>query len=466
MPSPTVRSSTPLCQIKQTAPPGCPVSRSRRWAPGPALLGFCLFVLVVPGSVGAETSGDRSLEASSQLFETSPLAEESLAAAATLLRTEFWAERALDRLAPEIVLPETPTVVWARLGTIAAIPVLGITLLLIFVWTRIPWRVRRAGMDHERFTRLVLNEPPEVVATRLLGRPPPDAFEEMLERLEQQDRLKIEVVVPATATTPARVQLHLRVDPDTLHPVEQKVLHALFGESTELRSDLHRARHHESGFDPEEITEDFLMRGAFPSGGRAASHRPSLLLAGLLLVSGLALALLELRHDTQGIGVLALGLVAAGVVFLLTPRRWWHAARGAIAAWRWLLPLGLATLLALALHLLAPEPLSPAAGAVLALLLLSGFVFALASTRGFDPVIEQHFLMQQARKWARREQREPGSSTPPEWRRHLLALGLTAEFGNGPGSQENLDPGSRPAVARGWGAAFHLPPAGNDLIPF
>lgn len=462
---PTIRSGIRLCEGQQPAAPEGPVSRNRRWALGTALLGFCLFVLVVPGPVGAETPGHRSLEASSPLQDILPLAGDPPATAARLLRADFWADRALDRLVPEVALPETRTVVWARMGTIAAIPVLGITVLLLFVWARIPWRVRRAGMDHERFARLVLDEPPEVVATRLLGRPPPNAFEEMLERLEQQDRLSIDVLVPATATTPARVQLHLRADPDTLHPVEQKVLRALFGDSTELRSDLHRARHHESGFDPEAMTEDVLMRGAFPSGGRAAGHRPSLILAGLLLVSGLALALLELRHDAQGIGVLALGLVATGVVFLLTPRRWWHAARGAVAAWRWLLPLGLATLLALALHLLAPEPLSPAAGAVLALLLLSGFVFALASTRGFDPVIEQYYRMQQARRWARREQREPGSSTPPEWRRHLLALGLTAESVNGPGSQESPDPGSRPAIARGWSAAFHLPPAGNDLIP-
>jgi hypothetical protein len=466
MSPPTARSDSRPCHGTRTAHPEFPIPQGRRWRLGSALLMLCMFTLAVPGPADAEISGPRSLEASAPLVEIGPLPEDLLAEATTLLSAEFWAGRVLDRLAPEAPLRETPDAQWVRLATIAAIPLVGIALLLVFVWARIPWRVRRARMDPQRFTHRVLNEPPEVVATRLLGTPPADAFAQMLERLEQQDRLGIEILIPATATTPARVLLRLRADPDTLHPVEQQVLGTLFGESTELRSDLHRARHHEGGFDPEELTSEILMRGAFPSSGRWVGHRPSGLLAGLLLASGLAWALLELRHGTQDLWVLALGLVATGVVFLFTPRRWWHAARGAIAAWRWLLPLGLATLLALMLHLLPPEPLTPSAGAALSLLLLSGFLFALASTRGFDPVIEHCHRMQQARKWARRELRGSAPSATLAWRRHLHALGLTREFEAWVERQgHDLKADAAATLPEDWSAAFHVPPAGDDLIP-
>lgn len=466
MPSPTARSDTRPCHGNRPACRESPVRQKWRWRVGLALLGLTLFAFLVPVHVGAETSGQRFLDASAQIVEIPPLPEDLVTKATTLLSAEFWAGRALDRLAPEAPLRETPAALWIRLATIAAIPLVGIALLIVFVWARIPWRIRRAGMDHERFGQLVLDEPPEVVATRLQGMPPDDAFAEMLERLEQQERLGIEILIPATTATPARVLLRLRVDPDTLHPVEQQVLGTLFGESTELRSDLHRARHHEGGFDPEALTSEILMRGAFPSSGRWVGHQPSALLAGLLLASGLAWALLELRQGTQDLWVLALGLVATGVVFLFTPRRWWHAARGAIAAWRWLLPLGLATLLALTLHLLPPEPLTYSAGAALSLLLLSGFLFALASTRGFDPVIEQFHRMQQARKWARRELRGSGPAATLAWGRHLHALGLTREF-EAWTERQGHDPkaGATTTLPQGWSEAFHVPPAGDDRIP-
>ncbi|AGA32851.1 hypothetical protein TVNIR_1176 [Thioalkalivibrio nitratireducens DSM 14787] len=369
-----------------------------------------------------------------------------------------------------------------RVGSIVALPIAGLALILFFTLARIPRWARRHIIDRERFEREVVAVPPELVTTWLHEYPPEDAFARMLERLVAQGRLEMEVLRPGTETVPARVRLRLLTDPDTLHPLESQLLQALFGTSGELRSDLHRARHRGTGFDPDRITATILQQTAF-AGDAAPRPRPLRpAVTALLLGSGLALAALDVLLHRQWPVALTAGVLGLLVMAATMPTRWWHPLRSALAALYWLIPLTVLTAIAVLMHLATDRPLSPASSAGLALILLSGLHHSLAGTRGFDPALERRHRMRQAREWARRQLQSAQPELSDTWRFHLDALGLSRELHRWRRrhlpreSGDALEPATAPAFSadlptlptlpEAWTRAFHVPVQDDDRVPF
>ncbi|AHF00162.1 hypothetical protein THITH_10950 [Thioalkalivibrio paradoxus ARh 1] len=369
-----------------------------------------------------------------------------------------------------------------RIGSIAALPLAGLAFLLAFTRSRIPRQARRRVIDRNWFEREIMEQPPELVATWLQESPPEDAFERMLERLVAQGRVDLEVLRPATDTVPARIRLRLLADPDTLHPVERQVLQALFGASHEFRSDLHRARHRSTGFDPGWITATILQQAA-PAGAAAPrSHplRPAITV--LLLGSGLALAALDVLLLREWPVALAGGVLGLLLIFATTPTRWWHPLRSAVAALYWLVPLAIITAIAVLVHLMVDPPLGSAASIGLALILLSGFHHVLANTRGFDPAIERRHRMRQGREWARHELQGAEPELDDSWWFHLDALGLSpalnrwrrrhAPRDSGDAAEATATPAfsggapAPPALPDAWTDALYVPVQEDDRVPF
>lgn len=318
--------------------------------------------------------------------------------------------------------------------SVLAVPVVGLIALIVFIAMRVPRPVRQTVLDRAWFERTVLPEPPELIATRLTETLPAAAFERIVERLVQQERLEIEVLMPATQHTPARVRLRLLTDPETLHPIEQQVVEAVFGSAREIRSDLHRARHHEHGFDPDGVTESILFHAAVTSDRRQRGRSPTgsrgrnTLLLVLLLGLGTLLVLFDTVVGDQAPYALAGGLVAWIALLALSPRRWWHPGRSAFAGLLWLFPLALATLYGGLLHLLPGPPLGAASSVGLTLILISGFLYPLANARGFDRTMAHRYSMLQARRWAQRQLRRAEPDLQDAWLAHLEALGLSRDL--------------------------------------
>ncbi len=340
-----------------------------------------------------------------------------------LAHLEPWVSATLDHL---------PSLIPA--ASVLAIPLFGLIALILFIALRVPRPVRQTILDRAWFERTVLPEPPELIATRLTEALPTAAFERIVERLVQQDDLEIEVLMPATEHTPARVRLRLRTDPETLHPIEQQVVEALFGSAREIRSDLHRARHHEHGFDPAHITDSILFHAAVASDRRQRGRSPigsqgrNKLLLVLLLGLGTLLGLFDTVVGNQAPYALAGGLVAWIALLALSPRRWWHPGRSAFAGLLWLLPLALATFYGGLLHLLPGPPLGAASSVGLALILISGFLYPLANARGFDRTMAHRYSMLQARRWVQRQLRRTEPDLQDAWLAHLEALGLSRDL--------------------------------------
>ena len=317
-----------------------------------------------------------------------------------------------------------------RMGAIFGFPIACLVLWLFFLVREILRRGLKPAdaVDETVLHETVFNEPPEVVATRWTGLPRRPRIETFLRRLEKQHKLGLRI--ERNDTGDARIDMRLLVPRDRLSPYERAGIDVLIPEGFEATSDDVRKRYDEleEGFDPTDALYSWLSNFAREINGPAKSPWWSRLTSFLLFVYGFYMLVWDLARHPGAPYMLAAALIISSMLTSLWPD---NLTRMLVRNSLWaaaipLLPIAIATLLVLGIHLAIQIPPGLEASVGFSAVLLSVGKAALAASGTRDPrtSLQRRAELVRARRWFAAELRNEHPRIREEQWPWVSALGL------------------------------------------
>jgi hypothetical protein len=329
----------------------------------------------------------------------------------------------------EYLLPARPALANVRnsairMGSIIGLPVAGLLLLAVFIAaSRRSWS--SAPIDRTWIQERLLNVPPNEIAADFGVDRGAATFEDVMNRMASDRKVRITVLRPETDDEAAHVEMRLLVSRDSLTPAERKIVDAVFFESNTTSTDIVRRRYRGDDFDPDELVAENAT--AATAGAKLSRWRP--IASSLALAAGLSgVVLLAMDVAAAGQPPIALfgALVVNGVVNNFSPKPSRPVARPPSRDLLFLVPLVLLTLAMTAIHVATNASLSIYASAGMALFTLGNFQSMLNGSRPHvrGPEARRFAELARIRAFAERELRRERPALEDAWIPHLEAMGL------------------------------------------